>query len=420
MDKTGEMEKKIIGAEGIEEETAPLVLAGKYELQKVIGEGGSGIVYLAWDRNTERLVAIKVAKIQEEQLKTEMEMLKKLKHPLLPELYDYFYEENGYLVMEYIEGDSLHNVIEREGWIEEKRALIWTEQILSLFAYLHEQKPAVIYRDLKPENIIVCPDGKVRLIDFGAAISMNYVGKQFESLAGTVGYAAPEQFDLKKLEPNSDIYTLGALLYHMLTGYHPAKPPYGIRPVRSMNPELSKGIEWIVEKCTEAEPAKRYQTVEELQIDLHRIDKISRALRLRKRNYLRSRITGRGKRAAEEKRPSYALKKMEKRVWLTEKKSVGLLGVSLGTIALCVLAAGFPLLAKEKESILPVIVYNKDGQKVVIRYDSIYETQGNLVFELEQELFSKEGTQELSLCLTDCTTGERKERVFYLQGKNSQ
>ena len=79
-----------------------------------------------------------------------------------------------------------------------------------------------------------------------------------------------------------------------------------------------------------------------------------------------------------------------------------------------------PFYAKEKESVLPVIVYNKQGQKVVIRYDSIYETQGNLIFELEQELFSKEGMQELSVCLTDCATGEKKERVFYLQGQISQ
>ena len=377
------------------EETTPLILAGKYELRKVIGEGGSGIVYQAWDRNTERLVAIKVAKMQEEQLKAEMEMLKRLKHPMLPELYDYFYEENGYLVMEYIEGEGLHNIIKREGWIEEKKAIVWTEQLLSLLAYLHEQKPAVIYRDLKPKNIIVCPDGKVRLVDFGAAFSMNYDGKQSENLAGTAGYAAPEQLEQRKLEPNSDIYTVGALLYHMLTGYHPAKPPYGIRPVRSMKPELSKGIEWIIEKCTKMEPSKRYQTVEELKKDLGRIGRLGR------------------------KTPCYTLKKLEKRIWLTDKKSVGLLGIGLGTLVFCTLVTSIPLLAKEKQNLLPVIVYNKQGQKVVIRYDSIYETQGNLVFELEQELFSKDGTQELSVCLTDCTTRERKERTFYLKGENT-
>lgn len=413
MKRTGEMEKEIIGAEEREEETTPLVLAGKYELRKVIGEGGCGIVYLAWDRNTERLVAIKVAKMQEEQLKTEMEMLKCLKHPMLPELYDYFYEENGYLVIEYIEGISLHNIIEMEGKIEEKQSLIWIEQILSLLAYLHTQKPTIIYRDLKPENIIVCPDGTVRLVDFGAAFSLNYAGNQCENLAGTVGYAAPEQLEQKQLEPSCDIYTLGALLYHMLTGYHPAQPPYGIRPVRSMNPELSRGIEWIVEKCTQSEAANRYQTVEELQKDLQRIDRLSK-------KKLRRGVSGciqRNDVGARNKYSSYILKKLEKRIWLTEKKSVGLLGVGLGTIVFCALAIGLPLLAKEKESILPVIVYNKQGQKVVIRYDSIYETQGNLVFELEKELFDGEGTQELSVALTDCMTGERKERTFYLQGK---
>lgn len=386
------------------EETAPLVLAGKYELRKVIGEGGCGIVYLAWDRNLERFVAIKVAKMEEEQLKAEMEMLKKLKHPMLPEVYDYFYEENGYLVMEYIEGESLHKIIEREGQIGEKQTIVWAEQILVFLSYLHEQKPAVIYRDLKPENIIICPDGKVRLVDFGAAFSMNYEGKILENLVGTIGYAAPEQLEQRKLGPNSDIYALGAILYHMLTGYHPAGPPGGIRPVRSMNPELSKGIESIVRKCTEDNPSKRYQTTEELLSDLHRIDKVGRT-------------TGRGTRR---ERRNHVLKKLEKRIWLTDKKSVGLLGAGIGTVLLLTFITAMPFYAKEKESVLPVIVYNKQGQKVVIRYDSIYETQGNLIFELEQELFSKEGMQELSVCLTDCATGEKKERVFYLQGQISQ
>lgn len=394
----------------VKEETAPIVLAGKYELRKVIGEGGSGLVYLAWDRNLERFVAIKAAKAEEYQLKTEMEMLRKLKHAMLPELYDYFYEENWYLVMEYIEGIGLHKVIEQEEKIPEEQACEWIEEILSLFVYLHEQKPSVIYRDLKPENIMVCPDGRLRMVDFGAALSLQYIGKQPDHLAGTYGYAAPEQFAAgwqgeNSLDERSDIYTVGAVLYHMLTGYHPLKPPYGIRPVRSLNPELSYGIEWIVKKCTEKEPSKRYQSIEELKSDLQNKER-----------------AGRKWRHSMRKQQVYGLKRLEKKIWLTEKKTIGLLGLGLGVALFWILTSGLTLFARENEikTVLPVIVYNKQGQKLVIQYDSVYNPQGNLVFELEQELFEKQGMQELSVSLTDCITGERKERIFYLQSKNGQ
>lgn len=391
------------------EETMPLVLAGKYELREVIGEGGSGVVYLAWDRNLERLTAIKAAKVDEEELKTEMEMLKKLKHPMLPELYDYFYAENGYLVMEYIEGESLHKVIEREGQITEKQAILWAEQILQFLTFLHEQKQTVIYRDLKPENIIVCPDGKIRFVDFGAAFLLHYDGTGQSRMAGTIGYAAPEQWETDNLvgnvlEPSSDIYTFGALLYHMLTGYHPAHMCGDIRLVRTLNPVLSKGIEAVVEKCTRTEKEKRYQTAKEVEKDLQRVAKTGRT---------QGKWTDFGRR-------NRILKKMEKKIWLTDKKSVGLFLAGLGVVLLFFLGMTVPYYAKEKEAVLPVLVYNKQGQKIVIRYDSIYETQGNLVLELEEKLFAGEGMQELSVALTDCSTGQKKERIFYLQGHHKK
>lgn len=389
------------------EETTPLVLAGKYELRKVIGEGGSGVVYLAWDRNLERLVAIKAAKVEERQLKAEMEMLKKLKHPMLPELYDYFYEENGYLVMEYMEGEGLHKIIEREGQIAERQAVIWAEQILLFLTFLHEQ--SVIYRDLKPENLIVCLDGKIRFVDFGAAFLRHYDGTKEEQLAGTLGYAAPEQWkqegiQSRMLEPSCDIYAFGALLYHMLTGYHPAYLSGGMRPVRNLNPVLSKGIAHVIEKCTYAIPENRYQTTKEVLEDLHRVGR-TRRWKERKTSFCRRQTI---------------LRRMEKRIWLTEKRSIGLFGVGIGAVLCFPFLLGIPHYAKEQETVLPVVVYNKQGQKVIIRYDSIYKMQGNLVFELEEELFDGAGMQELSVALTDCLTGQKKERVFYLQGQSKE
>lgn len=435
-------------------------MLGKYELLEQIGAGGSGVVYLALDRHLERYVAVKAEKQPEKSeetdiLKKEMEMLKALKHPMLPAVFDYFQETERYLVMEYIEGESLHNFIEREGSVPEKQVYKWAVQLAELLSYLHAQKPPVLYRDMKPNNIIICPDGNLRVIDFGAALRIHYDRRETEMLAGTVGYAAPEQLAginghaaperlaginghtaseqlvgisghaiSERLaganghtmrenpagsaefrneygtgaDERSDIYTLGATMYHMLTGHNPARPPYGLRPVRCMKPELTQDMERIVEKCTEEEPSKRYQTAEELGKDLKR-----------------QRFSGRHHFFREvRRRKQYVLRRMEKQIWLTEKAGTGLFAAGL---LLCGLLAGlFSIQVKGKETPLPVIVYNKQGQKVVIRYDSIYTTEGNLVFELERELFGDEGIQELSIGLTDCGTGERRERIFYIQG----
>ena len=285
------------------------LLMGKYELKERIGAGSSGIVYLAWDRHLERHVAIKEAKCSAKQeengmLKQEMEMLKSLKHPMLPAVYDFFLETKRYLVMEYIRGESLHNYIEREGAIPEKQACAWALQLLNLFSYLHGQKPPVIYRDLKPDNIIVCPDGNLRVVDFGTAYHVRYDSRAAH-LAGTAGYAAPEQL-CGEADERSDLYTIGATLYHMLTGHNPAGPPYGIRPVRCINPELTQDMEWIVEKCTKEEPSKRYQTVEELKTDLEKGTFFGR-------RHLFGTI-------GKKRRNQYPLRKLERRIWLTEKR----------------------------------------------------------------------------------------------------
>lgn len=384
------------------------ILAGKYELRKKIGEGANGIVYLAWDRHLERFVAVKEQKPvkgadEGEMLKKEMEMLKALRHPMLPAVYDYFQEESRYLVMEYIAGCGLHNYIENEGCISEEQARIWARQLSELLIWLHTRKPAVIYRDLKPENIIVCPEGNLRVVDFGAALSIRYDKYRQDSLAGTMGYAAPEALEEGKtansgVDERSDIYTLGATLYHMLTGHNPSQPPYGIRPVRSMNPQLSADIEKIVRKCTQPVPAKRYQTAEEVAKDLQ------------SREYTGGRYFRKGRKRKER----HAILKIEKKIRLTEKKTAGLLGIVILTAMTA--AGAFPVFVKGKEAPLPVIVYNTQGQKLVIRYDSIYKTEGNLLLELEEELFDKENMQELTISLTDGVTGERRERVFYIQG----
>lgn len=409
-------------------ETEPgKVLAGKYEIQKILGEGASGVVYLAWDRHLLRQVAVKRQKQNENSddrsFRQELTMLKELRHPMLPVLYDYFWEDGWHLVMEYVQGISLHNYINETGRIEEKQALVWALQIAELLCYLHDRKPAVIYRDLKPDNIMVCPDSRVRLIDFGTAYCRQGPADKDKILMGTVGYAAPEQLDAEKEEgysdERSDIYTFGRTLYHMLTGHDPSVPPYGIRPIRHMNSELSSGMERFVERCTMLQPRLRFQTMEEVIKELMRL----------KRNQGNKFWKGSmGFRGGLKKEP--VMKRLERKIWLTQKQGVGLFGFWILLGGIFAASAFFTVMQlsvvkegekygseAESETVFPVTIYNDLGQKILLRKGSVYHPQGNLILELEQENFVSDHLQLISVSLTDCYTGMRQEKAFYIRGE---
>ncbi len=249
---------------------------GKYKLIKALGRGGEGCVYLAEDSVLHRLVAMKRvwngSREAEEKLKKEAEFLQRLQHPMLPVVYDLLWDEAWYLVMEYIEGISLHNYIKRSGMVSEKQAGKWAEQLLSILQYLHTRKPPVIYQDLKPDNIIVCPNGNLRMVDFGAAYYRNYSGNRERRDAFSVGYAAPEQMKREGYtayaDERSDIYAFGKIMYYMLTGTDPAYPPYTELPIASYASAVSGQMEKVLCKCMEEDPAKRYQVVEDIWRDL--------------------------------------------------------------------------------------------------------------------------------------------------------
>jgi serine/threonine-protein kinase len=282
---------------------------GKYEIIRKLGQGGEGFVYLAHDEGLNRMTALKRvwenSQATEAQLAKEAAFLQALRHPMLPVVYDLLWEDAWYLVMEYIEGVSLHYYIEKQGMIDEAQARRWAGQLLSILQYLHTRKTPVIYQDLKPENIIVCPDGNLRMVDFGAACYRNYSGDRHIRLAASAGYAAPELFQCDGRggvpDERSDIFAFGRVMYYVLTGANPAYPPYASLPVASYAPEVSHSLERIVLKCMQEDPAKRYQVVENIQAAL---------------------AGKRGKRVLEHRKQF--IRKVEKRVALTEKKSVGL------------------------------------------------------------------------------------------------
>ena len=140
---------------------------------------------------------------------------------------------------------------------------------------MHSRTPAIIYRDMKPANVMLKPDGNITLIDFGTAREYKEKNLADTTCLGTVGYAAPEQFGgMGQTDARTDIYCLGATLYHLVTGMNPCEPPYEIKPIREINPSLSSGLERIIQKCTQRNPEDRYQSCAELMYALEHYEEI--------------------------------------------------------------------------------------------------------------------------------------------------
>jgi hypothetical protein len=199
-------------------------------------------------------------------------MLARLDHHHLPKVVDYFDEANrSYLVMEFIEGQSLEKVLETAGrGLPERSVLHYMIQVCRVLGYLHQQKPPIIFRDMKPSNIMLSNDGVIKLIDFGIARTYK-VGKQKDTVAmGSENYAPPEQWGKGQTDARSDIYALGATAYHLLTGTAPLPCfiPRELPSPRSLNPAISPSTERAILKAMAKDRGDRYQTAEEMETAL--------------------------------------------------------------------------------------------------------------------------------------------------------
>lgn len=242
---------------------------GKYKILNKIGQGGMSVVYLAMNERANKQWAIKEVRkdgvqnfeVVKQGLIAETEMLKKLSHPNLPSIIDVIDGDGTFLiVMDYIEGRHLESVVKEYGAQRQEDVIEWAKQLCDVLSYLHSRKPPIIYRDMKPSNVMLKPDGKVMLIDFGTAREFKENSVADTTCLGTQGYAAPEQYGGHgQTDARTDIYCLGATLYHLLTGHNPSEPPYEMYPIRYWNPELSSGLEEIILKCTQKNPDDRYQ-----------------------------------------------------------------------------------------------------------------------------------------------------------------
>jgi len=264
--------------------TAGSILENRYRIEHLMGRGGMGAVYRAYDLRLQQTVAVKentvsgsglspdVLDAARRQFEREALMLAQLRHPGLPRVIDHFVtpEGNQYLVMDFIPGDDLGQIIARGGPVPEARAIAWMEQACSALEYLHSQKPPIIHRDVKPQNIKVTPQGQVFLVDLGIA-KVGEVGSQ--TMAGamnvTPGFSPPEQYTMTGTDVRTDIYALGATLYALLTGQ---VPPDSISlqsgdrqlvPPRQMNSAISPTVQQAILSAMAARRTDRPHSVSE-------------------------------------------------------------------------------------------------------------------------------------------------------------
>lgn len=260
------------------------VIEGKYQVLKEIGRGGMSVVYLAMDTHLNKQWAVKEIlkrgngkkdEIVVNSLLAEANMMKRLDHPALPRIVDIIDKGTTiYVVMDYIEGESLDKVLKAEGAVDEAVVINWGKQLCDALSYLHSQKPPIIYRDMKPANVMLKPEGNIKIIDFGIAREYKEEKLADTTVLGTKGYAPPEQYS-GQTDARSDIYALGMTMHHLLTDVDPRSgEPYA--PVRQWNPALSEGIEVIIDKCVQPAAENRYQTCADLLYDLEHPELITK------------------------------------------------------------------------------------------------------------------------------------------------
>lgn len=272
------------------------LIDGKYKILNKVGQGGMSVVYLAMNEKANKQWAIKEVRkdgvkdfeIIKQGLVAETDLLKKLSHPSLPSIIDVIEGPDTFLiVMDYIQGNPLSKALEEYGAQPQEYVIEWAKQLCDVLEYLHTRTPPIIYRDMKPANIMLKPDGNICLIDFGTAREFKEKNLADTTCLGTVGYAAPEQFGgMGQTDARTDIYCLGATLYHLVTGRNPCDPPYEILPIRQVNPALSSGLERIIQKCTQRNPDDRYQSCAELMYALENYEKIDDAYRKKQKRKL--------------------------------------------------------------------------------------------------------------------------------------
>jgi F-box protein 11 len=256
------------------------ILVDRYRIVKRVAQGGFGSVYRAWDLRLNAPCALKESMLLspdiESQFHREASLLANLRHQNLPRVIDYFNVPGGgqYLVMDFVEGEDLDSIVQRQGHLSVDQTLGWISQICDALIYLHSQRPPIIHRDVKPANIRITPRGQAMLVDFGTA---KFYDSNLQTPIGarnfTPSFSPIEQFGYGATDVRSDIYSLGATCYFLVTG---ETPPVsiermmgaGLAPPDTFNPQIPLWLGNAINTAMEIYPEQRYQSMEEFKAEL--------------------------------------------------------------------------------------------------------------------------------------------------------
>ncbi len=261
-------------------------LDGRYEIQEVIGVGGMAVVYKAYDNIDDRIVAVKILKDEflaneefRRRFKNESKAISLLSHPNIVKVFNVNYGDRlQYIVMEYVEGITLKEYIEQQGKLGIKETVHFTMQILRALQHAHDK--GIIHRDIKPQNILLLSNGTIKISDFGIArFSYSDTKTMTDSAIGSVHYISPEQARGNSIDERTDIYSVGVVMYEMLTGTLPFTSDNSVsvalmqlqndaKSIREINPNIPVGLEQIVKRAMEKDTKSRYQTASEMLLDI--------------------------------------------------------------------------------------------------------------------------------------------------------
>lgn len=239
----------------------------RYKVLKMLGNGGMGLVYQVLCHADNKVYAAKVIFNNEiSDGRSEAQVLMDLHYEMFPYIKETFcYDNLTIIIMEYIHGITMEKYIKEKGPVRMNLAIIFMRQLAEMFLYLHGRTPAIIYRDLKPSNIMVEGKQHLRLIDFGTARTYKHEGTQDTMALGTPGYAAPEQLmGNMQTDVRTDIYSLGATMYYVVTGIDIGKPPFEAVPIHLIRTGIDMWLENIIMQCLKKNPNQRYQSMMEL------------------------------------------------------------------------------------------------------------------------------------------------------------
>lgn len=264
-------------------------LDGRYEVQEIIGVGGMSVVYKAYDNLDDRIVAVKILKDEYSndadfvrRFKNESKAIAVLSHPNIVKVYDVsFGEKVQYIVMEYVDGITLKEYIQKQHIITWNDAVFFTTQILRALQHAHDK--GIVHRDIKPQNIILLPNGNIKVTDFGIArFSRTETKTLTENAIGSVHYISPEQAKGEFTDERADIYSVGVVLYEMLAGKVPFDADSAVsvalmqlqkepKKLTEINPNIPLGIEQICFHAMQKNPDERYQTATEMLLDIEEV-----------------------------------------------------------------------------------------------------------------------------------------------------